>query len=149
MASVRGRLRGSSLDPARTALPLIRTGTRHTLGPVRISCHWPKDGKKKANFTRKKERDSHTPKNTFKSKKEVRIAFTFAFAFAFALHLSFSMVKGVKLTEKSKRKKKGVRIQAIIGRIRTRDPDLGHFGPDFDSGSGLESAFTDLSPVRP
>jgi hypothetical protein len=56
------------------------------------------------------------------------------------------MVKGIKLKEKSKRKKKGVRIQAIIGRIRTRDPDPGHFGPDFDSGSGLESTFTDLGP---
>ncbi len=56
------------------------------------------------------------------------------------------MVKGIKLKEKSKRKKKGVRIQAIIGRIRTRDPDPGHFGPDFDSGSGLVSAFTDPGP---
>jgi hypothetical protein len=56
------------------------------------------------------------------------------------------MVKGIKLKEKSKRKKKGVRIQAIIGRIRTRDPDPGHFGPDFDSGSGLGSAFTDPGP---
>ena len=53
------------------------------------------------------------------------------------------MVKGIKLKEKSKRKKKGVRIQAIIGWIRTLDPDP---GPDFDSGSGLESAFTDPSP---
>ncbi len=35
------------------------------------------------------------------------------------------MVKGIKLKGKSKRKKKGVRIQAIIGRIRTRDPDPG------------------------
>jgi hypothetical protein len=56
------------------------------------------------------------------------------------------MVKGIKLKEKSKRKKKGVRIQAIIGRIRTWDLDPGHFGLDFDSGSGLESAFTDPSP---
>jgi hypothetical protein len=56
------------------------------------------------------------------------------------------MVKGIKLKEKSKRKKKGVRIQAIIGRIWTRDPDSGHIGPDFDSGSGLRSAFTDLGP---
>jgi hypothetical protein len=76
--------------------------------------------------------------------EEVRIAF--AFAFTFALHLSFSLVKGIKLKEKTKRKKKGVRIQAIIGRIRTRDLDLGHFGPDFDSGSGLGSAFTDPGP---
>ncbi len=56
------------------------------------------------------------------------------------------MIKGIKLKEKSKRKKKGVQIQAIIGWIRTRDPDPGHFGPDFDSGSGLESAFMDPSP---
>ncbi len=33
-----GRILGSSLDPARAALPLIGTGTQHTLGPVRISC---------------------------------------------------------------------------------------------------------------
>ena len=32
---------------------------------------------------------------------------------------------------------------AIFGRIRTRDPDPDHFGPDFDSGSGCGSAFTD------
>jgi hypothetical protein len=32
---------------------------------------------------------------------------------------------------------------AIIGRVRTRDQDPGHFGPDFDSGSGHRSAFTD------
>jgi hypothetical protein len=56
------------------------------------------------------------------------------------------MVKGIKLKEKSKRKKKGFRILAIIGRIRTRDPDPGYFGPDFDSWSGLGSAFTDLVP---
>jgi hypothetical protein len=53
--------------------------------------------------------------------------------------------KASKLKEKSKRKKKGVWIQAIISRIRTPDPDPGQFGPDFDSGTGLESAFTDLS----
>jgi hypothetical protein len=33
---------------------------------------------------------------------------------------------------------------ANIGRVRTRDPDPSHFGPDFDSGSGHGSAFTDL-----
>ncbi len=91
-----------------------------------------------------KERKREPHQRTHLSqRKKVRIAFAFAFAF---LHLSFLMIKGIKLKEKSKRKKKGVRIQAIIGRIRTRDPDLGHFGPDFDSGSGLESAFTDPSP---
>jgi hypothetical protein len=35
---------------------------------------------------------------------------------------------------------------AIIGRVRTRDPDLGHFSPDFDSGSGHGSVFTDPGP---
>jgi hypothetical protein len=89
-----------------------------------------------------KERKRQPHQRTHLSqRKEVRIAF----AFAFALHLSFSMVKGIKLKEKSKRKKKGVRIQAIIGQIR-RDPDPGHVGPDFDSGSGLGSAFTDPGP---
>ncbi len=47
---------------------------------------------------------------------------------------------------KTKRKKKGVRIKAILGRIRTRDPDPGYFGLDFDSGSGLGSAITDPGP---
>jgi hypothetical protein len=56
------------------------------------------------------------------------------------------VVKGIKSERKTKRKKKGVRIQAILGRIRTPDPDPGHFGPDFDSGSELESAFADPSP---
>ena len=32
---------------------------------------------------------------------------------------------------------------AILGWVRTRDPDPGHFGPDFDFGSGHGSAFTD------
>ncbi len=62
------------------------------------------------------------------------------------LYTFFQWSKASNLKEKSKRKKKGVRIQAIIGRIRTPDPDSGHFGPDFDSGSGLKSAFTDPSP---
>jgi hypothetical protein len=90
-------------------------------------------------YERKKEVATHQ-RTHLSQRKEVRIAF------AFALHLSFSMVKGIKLKEKSKRKKKGVRIQAIIGWIRTRDPDPGHFGPDFYSRSGLGSAFTDPGP---
>jgi hypothetical protein len=93
-------------------------------------------------YERKKEIATHQ-RTHLSQRKEVRVAFAFAFAFAFALHLSFSMVKGIKLKEKLKRKKKGVRIQAIIGRIRTRDPDPGHFGPNFD---GLGSPFTDPGP---
>jgi hypothetical protein len=56
------------------------------------------------------------------------------------------MVKGIKLKEKSKRERKMSPDPAIIGRVQTRDPDPGHFGPDFDSGSGHESAFTDPDP---
>jgi hypothetical protein len=44
------------------------------------------------------------------------------------------------------RLRKGIRIQAILGWIQTPDPGLGHFGPDFDTGSGPESAFTDSVP---
>ncbi len=32
---------------------------------------------------------------------------------------------------------------AILGRVRTRDPDPDHFGPDFDLGSDHGSAFMD------
>jgi len=46
----------------------------------------------------------------------------------FALHLSLSGQRQQILKKKSKIKKKGVRIQAIIGRIQTPDPDPGHFG---------------------
>jgi hypothetical protein len=64
------------------------------------------------------------------------------------LYTFLLVVKGIKSERKikEKRKKKGVWIQAIVGRIRTPDTDPGHFGPDFDSGSGLESAFTDPGP---
>jgi hypothetical protein len=89
--------------------------------------------RKKANFTRKKERDSHTPKNTSKSKKEVRIAFTFAFAFAFCSTPFYLMVKGIKLKKKIKEKEKsGVRIRPSLA--------------GYVLGSGHGSAFTD--PVR-
>jgi hypothetical protein len=62
------------------------------------------------------------------------------------LYTFLLVAKGIKSERKIKGKKKGVQIQAIIGRIRTPDPDPGHFGPDFDSGSGLESGFADPSP---
>jgi hypothetical protein len=62
------------------------------------------------------------------------------------LYTFLLVVQGIKSERKIKEKEKGVRIQAIIGRIWTPDPDSGHFSPDFDSGSGLESAFTDPSP---
>ena len=47
-----------------------------------------KDGKKKANFTRKDRKATHQRTHLIQ-RKEVRIAFAFTFAFAFALHLSF------------------------------------------------------------
>ncbi len=58
----------------------------------------------------------------------------------------FLMVKGIKLKEKSKRERKMSPDPAIIGRVWTRDPDPGHFGPDFYSGSGHGSAFMDPGP---
>ncbi len=62
------------------------------------------------------------------------------------LYTFLLVVKGIKTERKIKEKEKRVRIQAIIGRIRTPDPDPGHFGPDFDSGSGLKSASADPGP---
>ncbi len=125
MASVRGRLRGSSLDPARSVLPLIWTGTQHTLGPVRISCHWPKDGKEKGQCTMKERKRQPHQRTHLSQRKKVWIAFAFAFAFSFAFCSApfFLMVKGIKLKEKLKRKKK-------------RSPDPGHYWPDTDSGPG-------------
>jgi hypothetical protein len=70
----------------------------------------------------------------------------FAFAFAFCSTPFFEWLKAANPKENKRQRKKGVWIQAIIGRIRTLDLDPGHFGPDFDSGSGLESVFTDPSP---
>ena len=54
----------------------------------------------------------------------------------------FHDLKALKL-KKSQRQRKRSPDPAILGRVRTRDPDPGHFGPDFDSGSGHGSAFTD------
>jgi len=65
------------------------------------------------------------------------------FAVTFALHLSFMTLKALKLKKKTKTKKNRSPDPAILGRVRTRDPDPDHFGPDFDSGSGYGSAFTD------
>ncbi len=55
------------LDPTRTALPLIGTGTQQTLGPDSISCLWPDDRKKMANW---KEKDRPHQKNTSKPNKK-------------------------------------------------------------------------------
>ena len=57
--------------------------------------------------------------------------------------------KALKLKKKTKIKKNQSPDPAILGRIRTRDPDPDHFGPDFDSRSGCGSAFTDLQSGSP
>ena len=67
----------------------------------------------------------------------------------FSLHLSFMTSKALKLKKKTKIKKNQSPDPAILGRVRTRDPDPDHFGPDFDSGSGCGSAFTDLQSGSP
>jgi hypothetical protein len=54
------------------------------------------------------------------------------------------MIQRHQTKEKSKIKKNRSPDPAILGQVRTRDPDPGHFGPDFDSGSGHGFAFTDL-----
>ncbi len=71
-------------------------------------------------------------------------AFAFAFCFCFCFTPFFHDFKGIKTKEKTKTKKNQSPDPAILGRVRTRDPDPDHFGPDFDSGSGYGSAFTDL-----
>jgi hypothetical protein len=88
------------------------------------------------------EKDRPTPKkDTPIPKKEVRIAFAFCCYFCFTPF--FYDFKGIKLKKKTKTKKNQSPDPAILGRVRTRDPDPDHFGPDFDSGSGCGSAFTD------
>ena len=57
--------------------------------------------------------------------------------------------KAFKIKEKDKDKENQSPDPAILGRIRTRDPDPDHFGPDFDSRSGCGSAFTDLQSGSP
>ncbi len=106
-----------SLDPAWTALPLIRTGTHHTLGPVRISCLGQKDGKEKWPIYYDRKKEKATPKNTSKPKKIGPDCFCFCFT------PFFLMVKGIKTKRKIKEKE-------------NRSPDPGHYWPDMDSGPG-------------
>ena len=136
MASVRGRLLGSSLDPARTALPLIRTGTQHTLGPVRISCLWPRmERKMPIYYERKKE--IATPKNTSKPKKRGPDCFCFCFCFCFCSTPFFFNGQRHQTKRKIKDKEKtgvriwpslagyglGTRIRATLARILNPGPD--------------------------
>jgi hypothetical protein len=87
-----------------------------------------------------KKEIGHSPKeSTSRQRNCVLFAFTFAFAFAFAL----------PNPKKIKDKEKGVRIQAIIGRIRTPDPDPGHFDPDFFPDPDSNLLLRIPVPVRP
>ncbi len=73
-------------------------------------------------------------------------AFAFAVAFAFALHLSFMILKAFKLKISQRQRKIRSPDPAILGRVRTRDPGPGHFGPDFDSGPATDPHLRIRSP---
>jgi hypothetical protein len=109
---------------------------------------WPLLKKGKSGQTRTEKKIGQNRKKTHLNQRKksgllLLFAFAFALALAFALHLSFMIFKGIKTKEKSKTKKNQSPDPAILGRIGTRDLDPDHFGPDFDSGSGYGSAFTD------
>ncbi len=109
---------------------------------------WPKRTIKRKNgqYWDREKKAQHQKKDTPIPKKEVRIAFAVCFLLLlllFSLHLSFMTLKALKLKKKTKTKKNQSPDPAILGRVRTRDPETDHFGPDFDSGSGYGSAFTD------
>ena len=111
---------------------------------------WPRTIKRKnGQYWDREKIGQHQKKDTLEPKK-VRIAFALLLLLLlFSLHLFFYDFKGIKTKEKTKIKKNQSPDPAILGRIRTRDPDPDHFGPDFDSGSGCGSAFTDLQSGSP
>ena len=100
--------------------------------------------RKNGQYWDREKKGQHQKKDTPKPKK-VRIAFALLLLLLlFSLHLFFYDFKGIKTKEeKTKIKKNQSPDPTILGRIRTRDPNPDHFGPDFDSGSGYGSAFTD------
>jgi hypothetical protein len=109
---------------------------------------WPLLKKGKSGQTRTEKEIGQNRKKTHlnqRKKSGLLLLFTFAFAFTFAFCFTpfFHDFKGIKTKEKSKTKKNRSPDPAILGRVRTRDPDPDHFGPDFDSGSAYGSAFTD------
>ena len=134
----------------------IRPGLRyHQQGPghnirwdrsVSAAGHFQRKGK--SGHTRTEKEIGQNRKKTHlnqRKKSGLLLLFTFAFAFTFAFCFTpfFHDFKGIKTKEKSKTKKNQSPDPAILGRVRTRDPDPDHFGPDFDSGSAYGSAFTD------
>ena len=145
MASVRGPdpCLAAGSDPDCVTTNRDRDTTYVGTGPCQLP--WPLSKKGKSGQTRTEKEIGQNRKKTHLNQRK-KSGLLLLFAFAFALHLSFSDQRHQILKKNQRQRKKGVRIQAIIGRIRTPDPDPGHFGPDFDSGSGLESASTDPSP---
>ncbi len=96
------------------------------------------------------KRKANTRRRTHLHQRKSGLLLLFYFYFLlFSLHLSFMTSKALKLKKKIKIKKNQSPDPAILGRIRTQDTDPDHFGPDFDSGSGCGSAFTDLQSGSP
>ncbi len=93
---------------------------------------WPLVKKRKNGHTRT-EKDRPTQKNTSKPKKK-KSGLLFCLLLLSIL-LSLLLLLFLLLYT--------FLFHDLLGRVRTRDPDPGHFGPDFDSGSGHGSAFTD------
>ena len=148
MASVRGTdpCLAAGSDPDCVTTNRDRDTTYVGTGPCQLP--WPLSKKGKSGQTRTEKEIGQNRKKTHlnqRKKSGLLLLFTFAFAFTFAFCFTpfFHDFKGIKTKEKSKTKKNQSPDPAILGRVRTRDPDPDHFGPDFDSGSGYGSAFTD------
>jgi hypothetical protein len=138
MASVRGtdpRLVAGS-DPDCVTTNQDRDPTYPGTGPDQLP--WPTMEKK--NGQNWIEKIGHTKRTHLSQRKRSPNCFCFCFCST----PFFLWFKGIKLKEKSKIKKNRSPDPAILGQVRTWDPDPGHFGPDFDSRSGHGSAFTDL-----
>ena len=121
------------------------------MGPDQVGCLGQRTIKRKnGQYWDREKKGQHQKKDTLVPKK-VRIAFAFLLLlFAFFFTPFFYDFKGIKIKEeKIKIKKTQSPDPAILGRIWTRDPDPDHFGPDFDSGSGCGSAFTDQQSGSP
>ena len=120
------------------------------MGPDQVGCLGQRTIKRKnGQYWDREKKGQHQKKDTLAPKK-VRIAFAFLLLLlAFFFTPFFYDFKGIKLKKKTKIKKNQSPDPAILGRIRTRDPDPDHFGPDFDSGSGCGSAFTDQQSGSP
>ena len=151
MASVRGPdpCLAAGSDPDCVTTNRVRDTTYVGTGLCWLP--WPKNTikRKKGQYWDREKIGQHQKKDTLEPKK-VRIAFALLLLLLlFSLHLFFYDFKGIKTKEKTKIKKNQSPDPAILGRIRTRDPDPDHFGPDFDSGSGCGSAFTDLQSGSP